>query len=117
MMVYIPDMLPMASKELQKTHFKVTMSWATSVEEGSRVSLGFGGLRDDLGFVVGEAGLLVMRAVTDSLVLGKEGPLQCVSFMMLVIGSLNWMVLSSWSSSSCCGGNCHGGKCDVAHPG
>ena len=43
LMVYIPDMLPMVSKELGKAHFKETMYWATAVEGGVIVTLGFYG--------------------------------------------------------------------------
>ena len=51
------------------------MSWATAVEGESTVALGFGGLKDDLGFVVGRAGLVALRAGKDSIVVGMEGPL------------------------------------------
>ena len=94
LMVYVPGKLPMVSKELGKAHFKVMISLAAAAEGGGIVTSGFGGLRDDFGLVVGRAGLLALRADRGSVVLGREGPLQCVLLMTLVIGSLNWAVFA-----------------------
>ena len=55
-------MLPMVLKEPGNAHLKATMSWDAAVEGGVRVTLGFIGLRADIGLVVGRLGLEALRA-------------------------------------------------------
>ena len=107
LMVYVPGMLPMLLKELGKAHFKVTISWATAAEWESIAVLGFGGLRDDLGFVEGGAGFLALRAGSGSVILG-EGLLWCVQLMTWVTKSLNWMEFVLVLLRPLWRGNCHG---------
>ena len=58
LMVQVTGMLPMASNEPGKAHFKVMMSWATAVVGSVSVSLGLRGLSTGLHFVEGGQGLL-----------------------------------------------------------
>ena len=66
------------------------------------VTSGFMGLRADFGFVVDGLGLQAFGASRGSLVLDREGPLQDVPLMMLLVGCQTGIY--SQSSSSCCGG-------------
>ena len=68
------------------------MSWAAAVEGSVKVALGLMGLRADFGFVVGGLGLWALRAARGSLMLDREGTLQDVPLMMLLMGSLNWTI-------------------------
>ena len=58
LMVCILDMLPVVSKEPGNAHFKVTMSWATAVEEGVKSHLGFNGFKSWFWLCGGWTGLV-----------------------------------------------------------